>query len=265
MDIIPRNGCTFPTFPTFVASKQNMKNKVKFILQKSLGLKNYLYVFALYKIKTLKGDKKENDFFAFLSLLEEGKGAILDIGANLGIMTVHLAKRLTQSTIHAFEPMPDNVSILKRIIHKFRLKNVVLHDIALGETAGNATMILPLQGQTVMQGLSHIKHESIAEWNHGKEFQVKIQRLDDLLHNETIQAIKIDIENFEYFALKGAEHCITKNKPIIYAELWDNENRTNCFNLLQGWGYRILVNTSGKLTPFDATLHNTQNFIFIAE
>lgn len=242
-----------------------MKNKVKFILQKSLGLKNYLYVFALYKIKTLRSDKKENDFFVFLKLLKNGKGAVLDIGANIGIMTVHLSKKLPASTIHAFEPMPDNLSILKRVVNKFKLKNVLIHDIALGDSTGEATMILPLQGQTVMQGLSHVKHESISEWNKGKEFQVKIERLDNILSTESIQAIKIDIENFEFFALKGAVHIIEKNKPLIYAELWDNDNRTQCFNLLQTFGYQVYVNENEAIVLFNPKKHNTQNFIFKAD
>lgn len=242
-----------------------MKNKVKFLLQKSLGLKNYLYVFALFKIKTLKSDKNENDFFLFLSLLKKGQGAVLDIGANLGIMTVHLAKKLPTSTIHAFEPMPDNLSILKRVVNKFKLKNVHIHDIALGDTVGTATMILPLQGQTVMQGLSHIKHDSIKDWNQGKEFQVKIECLDNVLQDEAIQAIKIDIENFEYFALKGAENIIALNKPIIYAELWDNNNRKQCFEYLQTLGYQAYVNHKSKVTSYDENDHQTQNFIFIAD
>ncbi len=49
-----------------------MKNSLKYILQKLLGLKTYLYVFALVKIKTLRNDSKENDFFTFLSLLKDG-------------------------------------------------------------------------------------------------------------------------------------------------------------------------------------------------
>jgi FkbM family methyltransferase len=242
-----------------------MKNKVKFLLQKSLGLKNYLYAFALYKIKTLKSDKNENDFFLFLSLLKKGQGAVLDIGANLGIMSVHLAKKLPESTIHLFEPMPDNLAVLKRIVHKYKLTNTVIHDIALGDSSGTATMILPLQGQTVMQGLSHVKHDTIEDWNKGKEFQVKIECLDNVLQDEIIQAIKIDIENFEYFALKGAENSITQNKPIIYAELWDNNNRIQCFDFLKSFGYKTYVSSKGKLASYDSTIHQTQNFIFIAD
>jgi FkbM family methyltransferase len=221
-------------------------------------------VFAIFKIKTLRSDSKEKDFFHFLSLLEDGKGAVLDVGANIGIMTVHLANKLPNSTIHAFEPIPDNLSVLKRIIAKFNLKKIKIHEVAVGETSGNVQMILPHQGKTKMQGLSHVKHESITEWNEGEEFNVPLNTLDNLLNGEPIQGIKIDIENFEYYALKGGKRILESNHPIIYAELWDNENRSNCIDLLTSMNYKPHVVVNNELTVFDETQHKNQNFIFIA-
>jgi FkbM family methyltransferase len=221
-------------------------------------------VFAIFKIKTLRSDSKEKDFFHFLSLLEDGKGAVLDVGANIGIMTVHLANKLPNSTVHAFEPIPDNLSVLKRIIAKFNLKKIKIHEVAVGETSGNVQMILPHQGKTKMQGLSHVKHESITEWNEGEEFSVPLNTLDNLLNGEPIQGIKIDIENFEYYALKGGKRILESNHPIIYAELWDNENRSNCIDLLTSMNYKPHVVVNNELTVFDETQHKNQNFIFIA-
>lgn len=229
-----------------------------------MGFKTYLYVFALFKIKTLRTDSKEKDFFHFLSLLEDGKGAVLDVGANIGIMTVLMAQKLPNSVVHAFEPIPDNFSVLKRIIAKFNLKKVKVHEIAVGEAVGNIQMILPYQGKTKMQGLSHVKHESMTEWNEGEEFNVPLNTLDNVLNGEAIQGIKIDIENFEYFALKGCQRILESNHPVIYAELWDNENRTNCFKLLSDFNYKSFVVVDEKLVPFDKLKHNNQNFIFIS-
>lgn len=229
-----------------------------------MGFRTYLYVFAIFKIKTLRSDSKEKDFFHFLSLLEDGKGAVLDVGANIGIMTVHLANKLPNSTVHAFEPIPDNLSVLKRIIAKFNLKKIKIHEVAVGETSGNVQMILPHQGKTKMQGLSHVKHESITEWNEGEEFSVPLNTLDNLLNGEPIQGIKIDIENFEYYALKGGKRILESNHPIIYAELWDNENRSNCIDLLTSMNYKPHVVVNNELIVFDETQHKNQNFIFIA-
>ncbi len=229
-----------------------------------MGFRTYLYVFALFKIKTLRSDSKEKDFFHFLTLLEDGKGSVLDIGANIGIMTVHLAQKLPNSTIHAFEPIPDNLSVLKRIIAKFQLKKIKIHETAVGETEGNVQMILPHQGKTKMQGLSHVKHETITEWNEGDEYNVPLNTLDNLLNGEPIQGIKIDIENFEYYALKGGKRILESNHPVIYAELWNNENRTNCIELLSNLNYKALVVVNDQLVSFDSQKHDNQNFIFVS-
>ncbi len=218
----------------------------------------------MFKIKTLKQDSKEKDFFYFMDLLYDDKGIVLDIGANIGIMSYHLAKNLPNTSIHAFEPIPDNISILKKIIAKFHLKNIKLHEIALGEKKGHVQMVLPERNKVVFQGLSHVKHESITEMNEGKEFDVEIDSLDNLFKGELIQAIKIDVENFEYFVLKGAERILNANKPIIYAELWDNLNRINCFNLLLSIDYAVFVVEKNQLIGYDEKIHNKQNFIFIA-
>lgn len=239
-----------------------VKNTVKYILQKAVGYHFYLYVFSLFKIRTLKTDSNEKDFFHFLSLLKDRDGSVLDVGANIGIMTVHLGKTLPNCTIHAFEPIPSNVKILKKIISHFRLTKVKVHEIAVGEHEGKVKMILPNNGKTKMQGLSHIKHESITEWNEGEEFEVPINTIDDSILNEKVQGIKIDVENFEYFALLGAKKILERDHPIIYAELWDNQNRINCFDLLGSLSYRAFIVEKDVLIPFNPTKHTSQNFIF---
>jgi len=229
-----------------------------------LGFRTYLYVFAIFKIKTLRSDSKEKDFFHFLSLLEDGKGAVLDVGANIGIMTVHLAKTLPNSTVHAFEPIPDNISVLKKVVSKYHLEKIKVYETAVGESEGEIQMILPHQGKTKMQGLSHVKHESITDWNEGEEYNVAVNTLDNLLNGEPIQGIKIDIENFEFYALKGGKRILESNHPLIYAELWDNENRTNCIELLTNLNYKAHVVVNDKLVPFNIDQHTNQNFIFIS-
>ena len=238
-----------------------MKNTIKFILQKLLGYNRYLFIFSKYKIKTLKNDKKEGDFFLFMEQIKS-EGLILDIGANIGIMTYHLAKQFSDRKIISIEPMPNNLLVLNQIISEFKLTNVEVKAIALGEKAETIEMVLPLNGKVKMQGLAHVVHESISEWNDGDKINVTCETLDNILTNQTIAGIKMDIENFEYFALKGGQKLIENSKPVIYLELWENENRINCFNFLTQIGYSAFVNVNNNLIPFDKEKHIKQNFIF---
>jgi len=242
-----------------------MKNTAKLILHKLLGFRNYLFVFSLFKIFTLKKDKKEKDFFQFLGLIPENT-AVLDIGANIGIMTVHLA-RIKGSTVYCFEPMPNNIMAFKRVVKYFDLKNVRLFEVALGNTEGEAEMVMPVISSVRMQGLSHVVHETIPENNEGERFKVPLLVLDkipELLNSEKrISAIKIDVENFEFFVLDGAKKLIEKNKPVVYAELWDNDNRYKCFDLFESLNYKTFVAINGKLVEFNPSVHVKQNFIFL--
>lgn len=238
-----------------------MKNTIKFILQKLLGYERYLFVFSKFKIKTLKKDKKEGDFFLFMDEIKS-KGDILDVGANIGIMTYHLAKKFPNKKIYSIEPMPNNLAVLNKIIRRFSLKNVEVKPVALGEKKEELEMILPLNGKVKMQGLAHVVHDSIDEWNEGEKIKVHCETLDNLFSATPISGIKMDIENFEYFALKGGEQLLKKTHPVVYLELWDNANRTQCFDFLTSLGYLPFVNENNNLVTFDALKHKKQNFIF---
>ncbi len=237
-----------------------MKNQTKYILQRILGFQRYLKVFSRFKIATLKNDKKEKDFFAFMNLLHDPKN-ILDLGANIGVMTVHLAQRFPEAIIHAVEPMPANIEVLKYTVEKSRLKNVKIYETALGEKNETLEMVMPKQGATRLHGLSHVVHDSIETWNDGERFEVSCTTVDDLFANLPVSGVKIDVENFEYFVLKGARNLLMNEHPVVYAELWDNANRTKCFALMHELGYGIFCVVKNKIVQWDSSF-DTQNFIF---
>jgi hypothetical protein len=114
-----------------------------------------------------------------------------------------------------------------------------------------------------------VVHKSITENNAGERFKIHVKKLDGIaeLWNpaKPITAIKMDVENFEYFVLDGAKELLRKYKPLIYCELWDNENRVKCFELLKNLGYEIKILVNGKLIQYTdevAKVHSTQNFFF---
>ena len=243
-----------------------MKALIKKTLQRILGFDNYLYIFSLFTIYTLKWNKNEKDFLFFLKLIPND-GIVLDIGANIGIMTAHLCRKLKNVTVYAFEPMPNNLKALQRIIRFFHLKNVKVMDFALGNEEGSVEMVMPVVDSVKMQGLSHVVHDSIEEFNEGTRFKVAVRKLDNLKEltesDKRVTAIKMDVENFEFFVLDGAKNLIRKHKPLIYTELWDNKNRDKCLNLIRELGYGVKVIQEGALVDFDSKRHSTQNFFFI--
>ena len=242
-----------------------MKSYIKRFLQFILGFERYLFYFSRYIAGSLHRNKREGDFIAFVKLLKDGE-TVLDIGANIGAMSVYLAKHLPHSRIIAFEPIPVNVRVFKKVIQHYKLSNVELIEKALGERDGMIEMVLPNQKHVKMHGLCHVVHESITELNDGDRFQLPMVRLDAVEEVQSagrISGIKIDVENYEQFVLTGAKEVIEKNRPVIYAELWENENRNQCFRFITELGYQIHVLSDQRLVPFDAGVHHQQNFFFI--
>ena len=241
-----------------------MKKLLQASLQRILGFERYLVLFSWFKIQTLKWDKKEGDFNFLLTLLPED-ARVLDIGANIGIMTALLAKNCPKGHIYAFEPIPENFRALERITRLMKTEHVSCYQLALGPEAKTVEMVMPVMKGVRMQGLSHVKHETIEGFDTPQHhFQVEQKMLDemDFWKENPIHAIKIDVENYEAFVLQGGKQLLATHHPLIYAELWDNENRQQCFDLLKSLGYSIFVLDQGQLIPFDALKHQKQNFFF---
>ncbi|MEM6723153.1 MAG: FkbM family methyltransferase [Bacteroidota bacterium] len=240
-----------------------MKKRIQHLLQHILGFESYLFWFARFKIMTFKGDRNERDFFHFLDLLEPDHN-VLDIGANIGITSVWLSRTLPQGQIHGFEPVPPNYKTLERILKAYQCKNVQIHQIALGNEPGEVELVMPEVESVQMQGLSHVVHEELTDFNVGKRFKARLETLDGFapIQNLPVHAIKLDVENFEAFVLEGARQMIETHRPIIYTELWENENRQRCFDLIRQMNYRIQCLIDGQLVEFDPKTHQTQNFFF---
>jgi FkbM family methyltransferase len=245
-----------------------MKTFIKYILQKILGIKTYLYVFARIVIVKLRWDKKEKDFFHFLKLIPDG-GLILDLGANIGVTSYHLSKKFPNSTIFSFEPLTLNMDTLKRIKKRFNLNNIKELQVAVGDKPGILEMVMPVINNVPMHGLSHVIHDDNTEFNIGMKYKVPVVCLDDLNEinqpGKRITAMKIDVENFEYFVLKGAEKLIIENQPVIYCELWENDNRKKCIDFLNNLKYSAFILHEKELMPFDKTTIEKHNFFFLPQ
>jgi FkbM family methyltransferase len=141
-----------------------------------------------------------------VSLLPVG-GVFVDVGANVGIMSFHAAKRVgPRGRVIAFEPDERNAQwFLRGALENGFADTVRLHRFALSDRAGIFTM----QGgaNAYLSGPEHAVR--LAQGIPG----------DELLANElTIDLIKIDIEGHEPHALKGLRRTIKRVRPRILCE-----------------------------------------------
>ena len=243
-----------------------MKHRIKKILQLLLGIDRYLFLFSIVKIFTLRWDQIEGEFMRFLAMVPDG-GIILDIGANVGVMTVLLARKARRGTVYAFEPVPINYKALKKAVAFFGLRNVVAHPWALGDENSMVEMLLPVVDSVRMQGLSHVIHDTIQDSNEGEHMAVPCKRLDDMdiffAPSKRVTAIKIDVQDFEYFVFEGAHKLLVLHRPLIYCELGYNDNRRKCLELFRTLNYEVKVLERSKLEAFDPQIHQLHWNFFI--
>jgi FkbM family methyltransferase len=216
----------------------------------------------MYSIrKVLKGEY-EKGFLFFIDLIPN-EGIILDVGANIGITAVPMAKKLSKAEIHAFEPIEENFNALTKVVNAHKAKNIKLYKVALGNRSGKLKMIMPMSGKSRMQGLSKMYEDDTRE--KGIIYEVPMDELDTIYKNEkNIKAIKIDVENFELEVLTSGRQLLIKNKPVIYCELWNNEKRLLLVDYLSSLGYSCQIFNGNRLeTVFEPKECKENNFFFI--
>jgi FkbM family methyltransferase len=144
-------------------------------------------------------------------------------GGNCGIWPRHLAKRF--ETVYTFEPDPVNFRCLAL---NATARNIVKMQAALGFSRQPVSLLrTPANaGAHRVEGAGHIP-------------QI---RLDDL----TLPAcdlLQLDIEGFEYFALRGAEKTVARDRPVLMLEDKGHHRKYGVAQhalaeLLAAWDYR---------------------------
>lgn len=132
----------------------------------------------------------------------------VDIGANLGIMTLAAARALEgKGKIHAFEPFPKTRRLLERTvwanghqdlvtIHSMAVSNRTgKHKLHIGSTCGHNSLF-PLE----VSGLANAPLEDM-----GGSVEVDLTRLDEVIRpGSPVHLIKIDAEGAELDVIEGA-------------------------------------------------------------
>jgi FkbM family methyltransferase len=234
------------------------------ILHSLLGFKNYLFLFSIFKIFTLRFYSNKKDYLFFTEMIKKDSNVIV-IGANTGITTIPIAKKNSEGNIFAFEPVIENYEILQRVIKYFKVKNITAFCYALGNENTEAEMLMPVLDSVKSHGLCHIADEKVEGFKEGIKMKVQMRKLDSMSNviKVKINFIKIVAQNSDRYIFPGARDMILKNRPVIYCELWNNENRRITMSIIREMGYDIKIRSGTKLINFSNDLPYTENFFFL--
>ena len=174
--------------------------EIELFLYDSPGFKNFL-----------KDNPHERGEVKFLeSIVKEGMN-VIDIGANVGITTVTVARKIgRRGKLYSFEPTPEYFNILKENISSNGLENVKVYELAVTDQVGRALFY--------QKELS----SGIVFEEGAKKFEVSTTSIDRFLSEEKIERIDLinmDCEGSELLVLKGAKETLRKNKVKIFCEI----------------------------------------------
>ena len=179
-----------------------------FLLQGAI-FDRWLYL-MLHKFKLMG-----NSDCQFLSRHIEVGARVLDIGANVGVITSGMSRLVgSQGCVTAFEPDFRLFSCLKKNIQLNGLQNVSLFNLALGDRKKS----MRLKRSRYNSGDNHvISREGAIE---SDEVDIKVERLDSVVKGQ-IDFIKIDVQGYELFVFKGMTNLLEANPKVkIFFEFW---------------------------------------------
>lgn len=166
---------------------------------------------------------------------------VVDIGANIGIVSIYLAKRHPGLIIHAFEPLPPNYDRLISNLRLNNVRNVVAHPLAITQDGRAFEMIVHLASNPG-GGTGYLANMNLP--NHSY-YTVQSTTLDRVFAEHKIsrcRLLKIDCEGAEYEILLNT-HCLSQ-VDYLSGEFHMNQRLAN-----QGYSAQALIDRCQQYLP----------------
>ncbi len=168
---------------------------------------------------------KKNNLLPLISPLLPSNPIVVEAGAFDGTDTKIISQFWPQGTIHAFEPVPEIFTKLKK--NTSDLHNVVRHEIALSTATGNTTFYVsekPSRPGEPFKAGSLLKPKERLKWSdieYKKTINVPIITLDDWAQKNNVTHIDfmwLDVQGHALHILKAAPQLL-KTIKILFVEV----------------------------------------------
>jgi FkbM family methyltransferase len=159
-----------------------------------------------YEIERIDDMAMEAEFIAQIVNAVRPGDVFLDVGANIGIISLLVAARGAAGgvIVHSFEPEPRNAAELRRSIALNHLENrVIVHELGLGDRAGDVG--LHVSGPT-----GEGRHSILFARPGSQRIRIPIDTADQVVARLGCAPtmVKIDVEGAELLVLKGMSRLL---------------------------------------------------------
>jgi FkbM family methyltransferase len=190
----------------------------------------------------VKGVFSPHLYDVFTEMIQRGN-TVVDVGANIGYFTLLFSKIVGENgKVYSFEPVSQIYSKLEKNIEINSVGNIVAENYALGEEQSELTINYQ-ESSSGQSSLINKTQNSVSE-------KIHVVTLDSYLEKfDALDFVKIDIEGFEFQALRGMQKTLKKFKPSVVMEfsplLYRNIDEDylgysrSLLNFMMALGYRI--------------------------
>lgn len=188
------------------------RNGIYYDIDLSEGIDFSLFLFGYFQSHVLN--------FNLISLPADS--IVLDVGANIGTMSLQLAKRVSRGKIFAFEPTDYALKRLKRNLSlNLDIANRIIPiKTFLSDRSGSRPQMRAYSSWKIDKKRtdSHIVHGGSLQNTTG----VEAVTIDDFCKRNNIKRvdfIKIDTDGYEYRVLQGGRDTIERFHPYVIFEV----------------------------------------------
>lgn len=195
------------------------------------------------------------EFAALSQAASEPGGVLFDIGAHCGLISSLWCAAKSDNRVFSFEPSPALAQRLAEIRDLNQFGNqMTVNQIGIGEATGTTGMLLDPVG-----GFVQSRHFNHTMWSAPESIEVAIESIESASARLGIipNFIKMDIEGYEYEAIKGSASFLSEHRPTIFLELHLNylEERKlspkSVVELLEQCGYSFFTYAGAQLKAAD--------------
>jgi FkbM family methyltransferase len=176
--------------------------------------------------------------------LVESGNRVADVGANIGVMTSVLSRKVgIQGEVFAFEPHPKLGQRLRQNVSRWPGRRVQVFQQAVSNRTGPMWLA---------ETDTFAENEGTARIDLGSgnaRFEIKAVRLDDILDGKRVQLIKIDVEGHELEALSGARRLLAsgETRHVVFEAGWNYPSPAH--ELLLDLGFEVFELNETLLGP----------------
>jgi FkbM family methyltransferase len=159
----------------------------------------------------------------------------VDIGANIGCVSLNWSRNNSLGQIYALEPHPETFKGLQANLAVNRVKNVVALNNAVGRVGGKISF------QITENNMARAVDSEMAPMRNCTIIDIAAITLDDLVTRyalKKIDLLKIDVEGYEVECLSGATEALKITDRVIL-EYHSEQLRQKCQMILTEAGYLV--------------------------